>query len=150
MKITIMGFKPNYTEDKDLSITVPENGEKFTELTKWQIGEITYSKVKEVIFREKRRAWDGVCNSFFSLNINNWYFLWIEKISRWIVIYFCVEPLGGNGQFQIDETTAKGPFEIEKNCSEKIKKYFGSNVPLEDIKRTSPKTLRENKNNPSN
>jgi hypothetical protein len=144
MKISIIQFEPNGVPDTDMSIFIPEDGEKFNNLEDEDINQILQSKVEEYDFCEKERGTIARDN-FPSLKMENWYFVWIEKISSWIAIYFYTEssPEGFCSPVEVDNTTASGPYDIGIQGCEIIKKYYKSSIPLEDIKKTSPVKLKK-------
>lgn len=143
MKISIIQFEPNGVPDTDVSIIVPEDGTKFTGLAEEDINEILHSEVKEEIFYEKERG-TTMMHTFPALKMNNWYFLWIAQISTWIAIYFYTEPStdGFNSAVEVDNTIASGPYDIGQDGARLIKEYYKTDIPLEDIKKTSPKKLK--------
>ena len=143
MKISIIQFEPNGVPDTDMSIYVLEDGEKFNDLEEEDINQMSQSKIEEYNFREKERG--GISrNNFPSLKMENWYFVWIEEVCSWVAIYFYTEssPDGFCSPVKVDNTIASGPYDIGIQGCEIIKKYYGSCIRLEDIKRTSPEKLR--------
>ena len=144
VKIRIIAEKSFGYENKDLSIEIPEKGnlEKLVNAEDIPETEPKSTQFAEYLGYTNQRINRHLINSFPAVEMSPFFMIWISERKECVGIKYkyagCDSELDG-----VTETIkTDGPFRLNENCAELIRKAYRSRAPIEKVLHTSPDELR--------